>query len=119
MRKIVVGDLTVVQSCTLILKDDEVARLEFSIQEGQQIGAETLKLQFRFTERHSAKPTATWRTENDTVSFELRGWKFGAGASLDGPVAFGDLNGAKLWFDMVHNTIGPTNVAHIVILLGG
>jgi hypothetical protein len=119
MRTLVIGGRTVVASCTVISKDDEIARLEVSIPEDQLAGADVLRLQFRFSDRNRAKPEVTWRTENEVVCFELVGWRYPGGSALDEAVTFGEMNREKLWLHVAHQTIGTANVAHILILKGG
>jgi hypothetical protein len=119
MRKVTVGKKTVVHSCTLMMADDEVVRMELTVPEDQSIGADLLRIELKFTERSASSASVNWITEDGVVKFTFIGWRVPGGSSLAEPLNFGTSNDERLWLHAAHQTILGTNVAHILVMRGG
>jgi hypothetical protein len=90
MVKVGVGKNGVLMNGTLILNDEEVARIEIPLPLWAAISTEVVRLELRFTQRSNAETDVKWRTEDGVVKFDFIGWKtVMEGTALLAPVAFG------------------------------
>ena len=120
MTKVFKGDKVVAYAGTLLLKEDEPARLVITFPLNAPISTEALTLEFLFKNPAREGTGVSCETGSDkVVRFFFSGFRNPTGTALAQPISFGQVNNQPLSLNLAHYWVSGYNIAHIEILLGG
>jgi hypothetical protein len=107
-----VGDKQILITQTLLLRDDEVGKVEVPVE------GEKLPVTIKFLSKKQAEPTADWRYVDGTLNIDCAGWGRAGGAMVKAH-KIGDKGGVPIGFNFVHNKVGSINHVTLQFYLGG
>jgi hypothetical protein len=109
-----VGDKRILMTETLLLRDNEVGKVEVPIDDTK------LPVKIRFLSANKAEPTADWRYADGTLEIDCSGWGSNPlGGAMAGPHRIGDKAGVPIGFNFVHHKVGTINQVTLQFYLGG
>ena len=111
-----IGRDLVLAAHTVLLRENETARLEIPLPLGAAIATDVVKIEITCTQRSQADVDIKWRTENGVVKFDLLGWKSQVGSMLNDAVTFGFQNGRALRLKVAQYAISDQNVVHFMVM---
>jgi hypothetical protein len=108
----------VLLSSTLILNDNETARVEIQLPLNAPISIDTVRLSFKCTDGKESQ--LSWTTNGNLVAFELSGKKLdGATFVVPTPLRFGEQGGKDLFIDFTYTRMSSRNVVTLLVLQAG
>lgn len=109
-----VGDKKILVTETLLLRDNEIGKVEVPVEETQ------FPVTIRFVADEQPEPTADWEFKDGTLNIRCSGWgRSPFGGAMVGPHRIGDKNGVPLGFNFVHHKVGNINQVTLQFYLGG
>jgi hypothetical protein len=119
MIKVFKGDKVVAYAGTLLLKENEPARLVITFPLNAPISTEALTLELLFKNPTRKRTGVSSETGSDkVVRLFFSGFRNPTGTALAQPISVGQVNNEPLSLNLAHYWVNGYNIVHLEILLG-